>query len=338
MQYRKLGASGIEVSVVCLGTMQFGTEVNRATARRMLDEGRAAGLTFIDTAESYGVGASESLLGELLRKDRHAWVLASKVGSLRAPPPAFRSLSRKWICQAIDASLRRLRTDYLDIYYCHRDDSETPLDETIGAMGDLIRLGKARYWGFSNYFGWRIGEIVRVAERLGVPRPIACQPLYSAVNRTAEVDILPACGHYGIGVVPYSPLARGVLTGKYLPGRPPPKGSRAARGDRRILESEMREPSFRVAQRIKAHAEARGVTAAQFAYNWVLNNAFVAAAVAGPRTLGQWREYLDAVRHSFTAEDEALVEGLVPTGHVSSHPFLDPRHPITGRVPRTGSA
>ncbi len=337
MEYRKLGESGLSVSVICLGTMMFGGLVSKATARRMIDLGRDAGMNFIDTAEAYGAGAAEAVLGDLLRRDRDSWVLASKVGSLRAPPPGHRSLNRKWIFQAIDASLSRLRSDYVDIYYCHRDDPETPLEETIGAMGDVIRQGKARYWGFSNYTGWRVGELIRLSDKLGVPRPVVCQPYYSAVGRTAENDLFPACGHYGIGVVPYSTIARGVLVGKYQAGKPVPKGSRAARKDERILESEMREESFRIAQTLKAHAERRAMSPVQFAFNWALNNALVSAAIAGPRTIGQWRDYLGAVKHRFTVDDEALVEGLVPAGHTSTPGFTDPKHPVMGRVARSAA-
>ena len=174
--------------------------------------------------------------------------MASKVGF--GPPdglPNRSGLSRKRIFNALEASLTRLDTDYLDIYYLHREDHNTPLEVTVSAIGDLIRQGKIRYWGLSNYRGWRIAEVIRVAERLGVDKPVISQPLYNIVNRQAEVEQITAAAAYGLGVVPYSPLARGVLSGKYAPDVTPEAGSRAARQDKRILETEWRVESLRIA-------------------------------------------------------------------------------------------
>jgi aryl-alcohol dehydrogenase (NADP+) len=167
-----------------------------------------------------------------------------------------------------------------------------------------------------------------------VPPPVVCQPNYNAMNRQPETELLPACAHYGLGVVPYSPLARGVLTGKYLPGQTPPQESRAGRKDRRIMETEFREESLVMAQQIKAHAEKRGMTAAQFALNWVRNNALVTSVLAGPRTEEQWQEYLGALAFKFTDEDEALIDGLVKPGHPSTPGFNDPKFPMLGRIAR----
>ena len=202
-------------------------------------------------------------------------------------------------------------------------------------MGDLIRAGKVRYFGLSNFQGWRIAEIVNICRRSGVPQPIVLQPYYNAMNRLAEVEMFPACQYYGLGIVPYSPLARGVLTGKYVPGRKPARDSRAGRNDRRMLEAEFRDESLKHAQRIKAHAGKRGMTAGQFALNWVLNNKLVTAVLAGPRTEQQWREYLGALDHKFDASDEALIDRLVAPGHPSTPGYTDPKFPITGRIART---
>ncbi len=186
----------------------------------------------------------------------------------------------------------------------------------------------------SNYRGWRIAEVVNLCRRAGIPQPVVCQPYYNAMDRTSEVEILPACAHYGLGVVPYSPLARGVLTGKYQPGVEPPTDTRAGRKDKRMLETEFRSESLEIAQRIKRHAEARGMTAGQFAVNWVLNNSIVTAVLAGPRTTGQWNEYLGALEHRLEPEDEALVDSLVRPGHPSTPGYTDPRYPFFGRAPR----
>ena len=166
-------------------------------------------------------------------------------------------MSRRWILHACDDSLARLATDYIDIYYLHRDDPDTPIAETIGAMGDLIRSGKIRYFGVSNYRGWRIAEVVAECEAQGVPRPVVCQPYYNLLNRMPEVEILPACDYYGLGVASYSPIARGVLTGKYR-RRQRARGLARGRKDQRIMETEFREESFAIADKLEAHAKKTG--------------------------------------------------------------------------------
>ncbi|HEX6980600.1 MAG TPA: aldo/keto reductase [Alphaproteobacteria bacterium] len=336
MEYRALGVSGVKVSPICLGTMMFGGQTDEATAERIIGKARDAGINFIDTADMYNAGRSEEIVGRAIRAQRDRWVLATKVANPMGDDVNQRGLSRRWIMTAIEASLRRLGTDYVDIYYLHKEDHSTPLAETVRAIGDLIRQGKIRYFGVSNYRAWRVAEICNICDRLGTDRPIVSQPYYNAMNRMPEVEHLPACGHYGLGVVPYSPLARGVLTGKYDPDAPPPPDSRAGRQDKRIHQTEWRRESLVIAQIIKRHAEARGITAGQFALNWVLNNPLVTAAVAGPRTEAQWDEYVRALDYRFTPEDEALVDSLVAAGHPSTPGYNDPQYPIEGRVPRTG--
>lgn len=336
MDYRRLGNSGLKVSPICLGAMMFGDQTTAAVAARIVASAFDAGINFIDTADSYARGESERIVGKSIAKQRARWVLATKVQNRIIPgDPNSGGLGRKWMMYEIDASLRRLQTDYVDIYYLHRDDPGTPLEETVRAMGDLIRAGKVRYFGLSNFQGWRIAEIVNLCRRLGVPQPIVLQPYYNAMNRLGEVEMFPACAFYGLGIVPYSPLARGVLTGKYLPGAKPARDSRAGRNDRRMLEAEFRNESLRHAQRIKAHAAKRGMSAGQFALNWVLNNQLVTAVLAGPRTEQQWREYLGALEHRFDAGDEALIDRLVAPGHPSTPGYTDPKFPVTGRIPRT---
>jgi aryl-alcohol dehydrogenase (NADP+) len=339
MEYRRLGRSGLWVSPLCLGTMMFGDRTDENESERIVGSARDAGINFIDTADVYKTGASERIVGKLIRPDRDRWVLASKVGNpmaKRGEDPNRRGLGRKWILRAIDDSLARLGTDYVDIYYLHRDDLDTPLEETVAALADVVAAGKARYWGLSNYRGWRIAETIRIVESLSAPRPVVVQPYYNAMNRMPEVEVLPASAHHGLGVVPYSPLARGVLTGKYAPGAEPAKETRAGRNDTRIRETEFRAESLVMARQIKAHAEKRGMTAGQFAVNWVLNNRIVTAVIAGPRTVAQWTEYLGALDHRFAAEDEALIDALVPAGHPSTPGFTDPSYPVTGRLARTG--
>ena len=331
MEYRTLGNSGIKVSPICLGTMMFGERTDAAEAGRIVDSARAAGINFIDTADVYAKGESERLAGKLLADDRDKWVVATKVGNAMGKGPNETGLSRAWVLRAIDGSLQRLGMDHVDVYYLHRDDAETPIEETLVAMGDIIRSGKARYFGLSNFRGWRIAQIAALCEKLGVPAPIVCQPYYNAMNRMPETEVLPACHNYGMGVVPYSPLARGVLTGKYAPGVAPSADSRAGRKDKRMMETEFREESLAMAQKFKAHAEKRGMSAGQFALNWVLNNRIITSVLAGPRTFAQWAEYLGALEHGFSAEDEALVDSMVTSGHPSTPGFNDPRYAIAGR-------
>lgn len=331
MDYRQLGHSGLTVSPLCLGTMMFGDATDEVVSERIVGMARDAGVNFIDTADVYSQGRSEAIVGRAIARRRHDWVLATKAANAMGEGVNRRGLSRKWLLQAVDESLRRLGTDYLDIYYLHREDHATPLHETVRAMGDLIAQGKVRYFGVSNHRAWRIAEICSICDRLGIDRPVVSQPYYNAMNRMPEVEQLPACGHYGLGVVPYSPLARGVLTGKYAPESRPDRETRAGRNDSRMMQTEWRTESLRIAQLIKAHAEARGTTAGQFAVAWVLNNRLVSSVVAGPRTAEQWDDYVRALAYDFTAEDEALIDGLVAAGHPSTPGFNDPAYPIEGR-------
>ena len=332
MDYRSLGSSGLKVSPICLGTMQFGKQTDEAEAARIVASAREAGINFIDTAVSYAKGAGETIVGNLLASDRDWWVIATKVGSRTGPGPSEDGTSRRQIHTSIERSLQRLRTDRIDLYYLHQDDKTTPLEESVAAVGELIQSGKVLYWGLSNFRGWRLAEAVALARELGMPRPIAIQPYYHALNRQPEVELLPAAAHFGLGVVPYSPLARGVLSGKYRPGEPPPPDSRAGRNDADLMGREWRDESLAIVQELRGRAEEKGMTTGQFAVNWLLSNALVSAVLAGPRTLDQWTEYLGALEHGFDADDAALVDRLVPPGHASTHGYSDPEYPLTGRV------
>ncbi len=336
MQYRQLGRSGLKVSPICLGTMMFGGPTDEATSRRIVAKAREAGVNFIDTADNYNKGGSEEVVGRAIADSRRKWILATKLGNQMGDDPNRGGLSRRWVLQAADESLKRLGTDYIDIYYLHKEDHSAPLEETVRAMAELIRAGKVRYFGVSNYRAWRVAEICNICDRLGIDRPVASQPYYNAMNRMPEVEQFPACGYYGLGIVPYSPLARGVLTGKYQPDAPPDKDSRAGRNDTRMMQTEWRPESLRLAQEIKRHAEAKGITAGQFALAWVLNSAFVSSVIAGPRTEAHWDDYIRALDYRFTAEDEALVDRLVVKGHPSTPGYNDPAYPIEGRRARTG--
>jgi aryl-alcohol dehydrogenase (NADP+) len=338
MEYRKLGRSGLKVSPLCLGTMMFGGPTDEATSARIIARARDAGINFIDTADVYNEGRSEEVVGRALAPERDRWVLATKMCNPMGQGPNQRGLSRRWMLEACEGSLARLGSDWIDIMYLHKEDHDTPLEETVGAMADLIRSGKVRYFGISNYRSWRLAEICNLCDRLGIDRPVASQPYYNAMNRMPEVEHLPACGHYGLGVVSYSPLARGVLTGKYDPDLPPPGGTRGGRQDMRMMQTEWRHESLVIAQEIKRHAEARGIGPVPFAFAWVLANPLITAPIAGPRTLEQFESYLPALDYAFSADDEALVDSLVAAGHPSTPGYNDPAYPIEGRPTRSAPA
>lgn len=331
MQYQNLGKSPLKISRLCLGTMMFADQTELAEAHSIVSHAQEHGVNFIDTADVYSKGGSEAMLGELLKGRRQDWVLATKLGNAMSERPNESRYSRAWVLRECEASLQRLATDHIDIYYLHRDFSGMDLEEPLRAVATLLQQGKIRYWGVSNFRGWRIAEIVHMARALNMPGPVVCQPYYNLLNRQPEVEVLPVCAHHGIGVVPYSPIARGVLSGKYAPGSQPAEGSRAARGDKRMLETEFREESLRVAQTLKAHCDQTGRALSHFATAWVLANPRVSSVIAGPRTLAQWTDYLGALDCPISAEDEALVDSLVRPGHPSTPGYTDPVYPPEGR-------
>jgi hypothetical protein len=331
MKFRRLGASPLRVSELCLGTMMFGDQTDSREAASIVASARDAGVNFVDTADVYTHGASERVLAPLIAAGRDDWVLATKLGNRMSDQPNAWHYSRKWVTQALEASLRRLETDYVDIYYLHRDFEDGPLDEPLRALDDLIRAGKVRYFGLSNFRGWRIAEVVRLCDSIGMARPVVCQPYYNLLNRMPEVEILPACAHYGIGVAPYSPIARGILTGKYRPGEAPAEGTRAARADKRMMQTEWRPESIAIAQALAERARSKGITLLQFAVAWVLANRNVSSVIAGPKTLAQWQDYFGGVGVEWTADDEAAVDALVAPGHPSTPGYSDPQYPFYGR-------
>jgi aryl-alcohol dehydrogenase-like predicted oxidoreductase len=334
MHYRYLGRSALKVSPLCLGAMMFGGETDEPTAKRIIGKAFEQGVNFVDTADVYNAGSSEQFVGRAIADRRDSWVVATKFGYVGGRGPNEQGQSSKWIVQSVEASLKRLGTDYIDILYFHRTLTDAPLEEGVRAIGDLIRQGKLRYYGVSNFRGWRIAELARLADQLGIERPVVSEPLYNIVDRTAEVEQLPAAAHYGLGVVPYSPLARGVLTGKYAVDAAPTPDTRAGRGDKRIYQTEWRPESLKIAQAIAAHAAERGTTSIAFAIAWLLKNRLVSATIAGPRTEAQWDSYIAALQLRLGPDDETFVDGLVPPGHASTPGYTDPGYPVEGRQAR----
>lgn len=331
MEYRRLGRSGLRVSRLCLGAMMFGGATDEATSIGIVGRARDAGVNFIDTADVYSRGESERVVGRAIAADRDGWVVATKLGNSMGEGPNQGGSSRKWINASVEASLRRLDTDYIDVLYLHRSFEDESLPEAVRAIGDLIRQGKVRYFGISNFSGWRIGLVSQLADEFGFDRPVASEPVYSIVERTAEREIIPSSMHYGVGVVSYSPLARGILSGKYRADADPDPQSRRGRGDARMLQTEWRDESLQIAERLAAHAADTGRSLVDFALGWVLANQNITSTIAGPRTPEQWDGYLRTLDTWIDAADQALVDELVAPGHPSTPGFNDPAYPVEGR-------
>jgi aryl-alcohol dehydrogenase-like predicted oxidoreductase len=314
MNFRKLGGSDIEVSEISLGSwLTYSGGVEREQAEACVNEAFAAGINFIDTANVYGRGAAETLLGEVLAgRDRSSYVLATK---LYFPMSSTdRGLSAAQVHKQIDASLQRLRTDYVDLYQCHRYDEETPLEETMAALTEVVEAGKARQIGFSE---WPAEKIEASLALPGVARWASSQPQYSMLWRAPEAEVIPLCEREGISQIVWSPLAQGVLTGKYAPGEPPPSDSRAASESMNGFIGRLIEPRvLEAVQRLRGVAEAAGLTMAQLALAWVLRSRNVASAIVGASRPEQVRANASASgislgEDTLAAVDEALGDVVV---------------------------
>ncbi len=279
MRYRKLGSSDLQVSEISLGSwLTFGVGVERDRAAAVVDESFGLGINFIDTANIYGRGAAESFLGEVLGgRARDSYVLATKLFFPMTEDD--RGLSRAQVEKQLDASLKRLRTDHIDLYQCHRYDEETPLEETMEALTAAVRSGKARYIGFSE---WPADRIRAAVEMAGVEKFVSSQPQYSLLWREPEEEVIPLSAANGISQIVWSPLAQGVLTGKYRPGSPPPQGSRATSEEMGgWMERLLRDETLEAVQRLEPIAAEAGLSLAQFALAWVLREPNVASAIVG---------------------------------------------------------
>lgn len=331
MEYRLLGRTGVRVSQACLGTMMFGGPTDAAESQRIIDRALDLGINFVDTADMYNAGRSEEIVGAALKGKRDDIVLATKACNPMGQGVNQKGLSRRWLLQALDRSLSRLQTDYVDIFYIHKPDPDTAIEETLRTLDDIVRSGKACYVACSNYRAWQVAELLWTADKHDCERFACVQPLYNLVNRDVEVDLLPLCQSQQLGVVTYSPLARGILTGKYRAGQAFPEGSRASRNDKRMQEAELREASMLVAEQLGPHCARKGVSLSAFSIAWVLANPIITSVILGPRTLEQFEDNLQALSVTLTPEDEAAVDALVPAGEHSGHGFQDPAYPVTGR-------
>ena len=296
MELRRFGTTGIRVSELCLGAMTFGRESDEETSRAILDRYLDAGGNMVDTADVYSTGGSEEVLGRALGSRRQHVVLATKCRFPMGDDPNAVGASRRHIMESVDASLRRLQTDWLDLYQIHCWDPETPLEETLSALDNLVHAGKVRYLGVSNYTGWQLAKALGMAERRGWERIASLQPQYSLIARDLELDLLPLCREDGLAVLPWSPLGGGVLTGKYKAGEAPPEGSRAGDGtpSARLMARRLNERNHAIADAVGQVAEKAGRSRAQVALGWVLHRPGVTAPIIGARTLEQLDDNLAA--------------------------------------------
>ena len=327
MDYRNLGRSGLKVSPLCLGTMMFGKwgNTDHAECIRILHAALDAGINFVDTSNNYSEGESETIVGQALRGRRDRVVLATKVWAPMGPGPNDRGLSRKAIFEQVEHSLKRLQTDYLDLYQIHRPDPSTPWEETLGALSDLVRQGKVRYLGCStNHWqgeglwekrlpAWEIVQTLWIAYRHGYERFVALQPPYSILRRAMETDHFPMCERFGIGTLVWSPLEGGWLTGKYRQeGRNPSDSPRAA------WVGDLGNPKFarrkEAVEKLLPLARARGTSLARFAVAWTLHHPAVTTTILGPRTLEQLEDLLPAAELRLDDGDIAAVDAIVPPG------------------------
>jgi aryl-alcohol dehydrogenase-like predicted oxidoreductase len=304
MEYRHLGATGLKVSELCLGAMMFGTRTDEQASMQILHKFTDAGGNFIDTADIYGEGRSEEVLGRWLqtqRRDDH--VIATKVWGLTGPQPNDRGLSRKHILEAVDASLRRLGTDYIDLYQLHVWDDGTPLTETLSTLNTLVRSGKVRYIGASNFRGWQLQKAIDLCRQHGWEPLASLQPLYTLLDRGAEWELLPVCRNEGVGVITWSPLRSGWLSGAYRRGMTaPPPDSKVAGPGSHSWDRYANDHTWHLLEELAAVAEDAGRTQPQVAVRWLLQRPGVTAPVIGARAPSHLDDLLGAVGWSLTPE------------------------------------
>ena len=320
MEYRSLGRTGVMVSALCLGTMNFGGSTNEVDAFSIIDKAIENGINFIDTADAYGRGASEIIVGKALKQNgkRDQIVLGTKVHGRMGNGVNEQGASRYHIIKACEDSLRRLQTDQIDLYQLHRPVLDLPVDETLRAMDDLVRSGKVRYIGCSNHAAWMVMESIATSEKLGLARLISTQPPYNFLDRRPENELIPLAQKYGLAVLPWSPLAGGILAGKYTPdmfdSAAYPSGTRAGDGWSPILRR-INKKVLTVAVEVKKMAEERGMNSAQLATLWCKDQPGITAPIIGPRTMQHLDDALAVLDKNLEDADRQLFDALVHPGN-----------------------
>jgi aryl-alcohol dehydrogenase-like predicted oxidoreductase len=314
VEYRTLGNSGLQVSVVGLGCNNFGGRVDAAGTKAVVEQCIEEGITFFDTADVYSRGQSEEFMAPVLKAHRHDVVIATKAGNPMGEGPYLRGTSRRYLMNAVEDSLRRLDTDYIDLFQVHVPDPNTPIDETLRTLDDLVRSGKVRYIGNSNFFGWQIVEAEWVARSEHLNRFVSAQNEYNLLQRNIETEVGPACLRYGLGFLPYFPLASGFLTGKYRPNEAPPEGTRLGAPNSpfgRVLN----EGNFDKLTKLEQFAADRGHTMIELAFSWLASRPFVASVIAGATKPEQVTSNANAANWKLTDEEYAEVDQIM--GHAA---------------------
>lgn len=314
MEYRLLGRTGVKVSPLCLGTMNFGGPTGEADAIEIIHAALEAGINFIDTANMYSAGQSEIIVGKALQRKRERVILATKVHFQMSDDPNDQGNSRRHILKACEDSLRRLNTDYIDLYQVHRPAMETPVDETLGALTDLVRAGKARYVGCSTHPAWMVMEALAASERYGYARYISEQPPYNLLDRRIENELVPLALRYNLAILPWAPLAQGLLAGRYSHEAGLPADSRAARQPGSVYAERITPVGIQAGTNFSKMAERFGRTPGQMAVLWCKDQPGVTAPIFGPRTLNQLQDLLPVLELSLSDEERAACDRINPPG------------------------
>jgi len=310
MEIRNLGQSGLRVSAIGLGCNNFGGRSGLEETKAVIHKALDLCITFFDTADTYGeLGGSETLMGQLLGEDRKRIVLATKFANPMDTVGVKRGASRHYIMNAVEDSLRRLRTDWIDLYQVHNPDPRTPIEETLRALDDLIRQGKVRYIGCSNFPAWQVVEAQWTARSSGLNAFVSCQDEYSLIHRAPETDLMPAMRKYGLGLIPYAPLASGLLTGKYRRNMPLPAGTRLANAER-LAERFLTERNWRISEGLADFVAARGRTMLELAFSWLLAQSPVASVIAGATKPDQLEQNVKAGDWQLTSDDLAEIDRI----------------------------
>ncbi|HMQ34040.1 MAG TPA: aldo/keto reductase [Chloroflexaceae bacterium] len=309
MEYRQLGKAGVRVSAIGLGTNRFGIRVDQQGVSAIVAAALELGITFFDTADVYQEGRSEESLGVALKGRRQRAILATKVASPMGPGPNDHGASRQHIMGAVEASLRRMQTDYIDLYQIHRWDPDTPIEETLRALDDLVRAGKVRYVGASNFAAWQLAQANLLAELRGWTPFVSIQPHYHMLERRVEQELLPYCRAGGVGVLPYFPLAGGFLTGKYRRGAAAPAGSRGESSE--YVQKYMTEAGYATIERLETWAAERGRSLGELAHAWLLAEPRVSSVISGATSVEQVRANARAADWQLSDEDRRAVAAIL---------------------------
>jgi len=309
MEYRRLGSSGLKVSEVGLGGNNFGWWADEKTSIVVINHALDMGVNFIDTADMYDRGHSEEFVGKAVKGKRTQVIIATKFGNAMGDGPNERGGSRYYIMKAVDSSLKRLQTDYIDLYQMHVPDTTTPIEETLRALNDLVRAGKVRYIGCSNFAAWQLCEALWISKVNNLQSFVTAQPQYNLLDRRIERELVPCCQAYGIGVIPYSPLAGGFLTGKYRQGEEPPPDGRLS-GPNPAFRRVFTEANWEKLAKLEAFVAERGHTVGELAIAWLLAKPWISTVIAGARKIEQVSANVAAGEWKLTAEEVAEVEAI----------------------------